>query len=187
MLYQDASTPATPWSWSADNLIVIQYTENQGELGGDIGIYSVSDETFTPHLTTPFSEQNGVISPDGRLLAYSSDETGRPEIYVEAFPDQTDRWRLSTAGGVGPSWSRDGRELYFIQDFTRLMAVSVQRPNNGSSFRFGEPELLFTTDFKEGGSRQSYDTIDGQTFVVNRRVADQETTPLTLVVNALSR
>jgi hypothetical protein len=178
---------ASPSSWSRDDLLVIQYTGELGEESGDFGIFSVADETFTPHLTTEFAEQRGVISPDGRLLAYQSDETGRFEVYVESFPEQAERWRVSTDGGVGPSWSRDGRELYYVEDESKLFAVSVRTRAAASSLRFGKPELLFEADFKPGGFRQEYDTVDSTTFVINRRVGDLSTAPLTLVVGASGR
>jgi Tol biopolymer transport system component len=183
----DAEISTSPWSWSTGDLIVVESAAVPGGERGDLGIYSVADETFTPHLTSEFTESHGVISPDGRMLAYQSDETGRFEIYVETFPDQTDRWRVSTGGGGGPLWSRDGRELYFIEDESKLLAVSVDGDGGGSGVRFGEPELLFAANFKAGAPRQAFDTIDGETFVVNRSVGDRATSPLTIVVNASSR
>ncbi len=77
-----------------------------------MGVFSVQDETLTPLLTTPFIEQHGVISPDEKLIAFQSNETGRFEVYVQTFPDPVNRWRVSTNGGSGPVWRRDGRELF---------------------------------------------------------------------------
>ncbi len=187
VLFGDASTSATPWSWSTGNLLVVAYTGNVGEERRDLGIYSVADETFTPHLTTPFIEAHGVISPDGRLLAYESDETGRFEIYVETFPDQTDRWRVSPDGGTYPLWSPDGRELFFIKDNSAVFAAPVRASAAGSTLRFGEPQRLFTSDFKNRWFFQPYDTRDGQTFVVDRSIGDRSTSPLTIVINAVGR
>jgi len=178
---------ASPWSWSRGNLLVIQYTGELGEEAGDLGIFSVADETFTPYLNSEFTEQSGVISPDGRLLAYQSDETGRFEIYVESFPEQGERWRVSTDGGVGPSWSQDGRELYYVRAERDLMAVPVRASADGSSTEIGSADLLFSAAFKPSGMRQPFDTLKGETFVVNRSVGDRSTAPLTIVVNAAAR
>jgi protease II len=144
-------------------------------------------ESFTPHLNTQFTEAHGAISPDGRLLAHASDETGEFEIYVETFPDQTDRWRVSPEGGMYPLWRPDGRELYFVSGDSELFAVPVRASNGGSTLRFGEPQRLFTSDIKRGWWFQPYDTRDGQTFVIDRSIGDRSTSPLTIVVNATAR
>jgi Tol biopolymer transport system component len=186
VLYGSQSHAAMPWSWSAAGKIVIEYSEIDGQDIGDLGVFSMEDEEFSPNITGQFSERHGVISPNGDLIAYDSDETGRPEIYVQTFPDPVDRWRVSTDGGAGPLWRRDGRELYFLTDDSILHAVSVRDTGDGSPIHLGSPEPLFTANFKAGNHRQPYDTIDGRTFLVNRLVGDSESSPLTLVVNAFA-
>jgi serine/threonine protein kinase/Tol biopolymer transport system component len=187
VLYGGPSIYAEPWSWSAAGFIVVEYANGSEEGVNNIGVLSVSDESFAPVISTQFSDRHGAISPDGRLMAYDSNETGRREVYVQTFPDPVDRWRVSIDGGWGPVWRRDGRELYFVKDNVELMVVAVEAPANGSSYRIGKPQSLLAADFKGGGARQPFDTIDGRSFLVNRNVGDYETAPLTLVVNALAR
>jgi hypothetical protein len=100
-----------------------------------------------PYLCTPFNEGGGDVSPDGRWLAYTSDETGRFEIYVRSFPEPGERYRVSTTGGTAAQWSRDGRELLIWAggDLWRtagpVLSVDVQTT---PSFKLGSPRLLFT-------------------------------------------
>ena len=167
---------------------MIEYNDiSDGSGASNLGVYSIEDETFTPHIASQFVEMNGVISPDGRLMAYQSDETGRFEIYVETYPDPVDRWRVSNDGGVGPKWKQDGRELFYGRESRDLMAVPVRVSADPSATEIGTPELLFSAALKPGTKRQQFDTLDGETFVINRSVGDRSTAPLTIVVNAASR
>jgi serine/threonine protein kinase len=186
VIFGDESIAASPWSWSPTGILV-EYTNDLEKPLGDIGVYSVEDGTFTPRVATQFMELHGGISPDGRLIAYQSDETGRYEVYVETYPDPIDRRRVSTDGGTGAVWRRDGRELFFVSEDRELFAAPARVSADGSSIEIGTPELLFTAEFRAGLHRQPFDTVDGQTFVINRSVADFEQSPLTLVVNAAGR
>jgi Periplasmic component of the Tol biopolymer transport system len=83
--------------------------------------------TSTPLIQTPFNDQNPALSSDGAWLAYQSDESGRAEVYVCPFPKvDSGRWQVSTAGGTRPLWSRDGRDLFYLDVDRRLTVVSVQ-------------------------------------------------------------
>jgi Tol biopolymer transport system component len=186
VIYGSESVSASPWSWTTAGLI-IEYVDDNAGGSRDVGVYTIEDETFAPHLTTQFDEMNAVISPDGRLLAYQSDETGRFEVYVETYPDPVDRWRVSHDGGVGPVWRRDGRELFYSRAERDLMALPVRVSAGGSSIEIGSSEPLFAAVFKPGTKRQQFDTLDGETFVINRSVGDRSTDPLTIVVNAVER
>ena len=104
------------------------------------GSLSVADGTVREILKTPAAERDTVFSPDGRWIAYMSGESGRPEVYVRAFPTGGGRWQVSTAGGSGPRWSRDGRELFYLAAGGSLMAVPVTA---GASFEKGTPRELF--------------------------------------------
>jgi dipeptidyl aminopeptidase/acylaminoacyl peptidase len=92
-----------------------------------------------PFLATQFTEADGRISPDGRWIAYVSDETGNPELYVRPFPAGPGKWQLSSAGALEPHWSADGRALYFRGFGGRLMRVAVEP---GATFRASPPEPL---------------------------------------------
>ena len=105
-----------------------------------------------PLLNGPASEGSPTVSPDGRWLAYTSDESGQYEVYVRPFPDvATGRWQISTAGGFAPHWSPVGNELFYLvqqADSVALMGVPVE---SGSTFRPGSPKMLFQGPFFNGG------------------------------------
>ncbi len=90
-----------------------------------------------PFLMTPFVEVRARFSPDGRWVAYQSNESGRADIYVQEFPGPGGKWQISTAGGTEPQWSPDGEELYYISPEMNMMRVSVE---TGESFDAGIPE-----------------------------------------------
>ena len=93
-------------------------------------------------LQTPFDEQNAQFSPNGRWIAYSSDESGSSEVYVTPFPGQVGRWQISTGGGSRPCWRRDGKEIYYLAPDDKLMAVSLSE--KGVGLEVGTPQPLFT-------------------------------------------
>jgi serine/threonine-protein kinase len=127
-----------PSSWSPDGR-TLAFTEMHPTNGYDIWVLPVEgDRTPSKVLATAFDEIWGVFSPDGRFLAYLSDETGRKEVYVRGYP-RGGKWTVSSDGGVEPVWSADGRELFYRQG-DRVMVVTVTtRP----SFSAGEPQVLF--------------------------------------------
>ncbi len=171
----------SPLSWSGNGMLLAEISAEDGDY--NLGVVNLADGGFEPLLSSRFRESNGEFSPDGHFVAFESHETGRSEIYVQRFPDPVDRWRVSTGGGAAPFWRSDGRELYFLQGGSELVAASVTTSPDGSSLRFGDPAVLFSVHSKTFRLRQ-IDTRDGQTFVVNRMVGDVEAAPLTLVLNA---
>jgi serine/threonine-protein kinase len=115
-------------------------------------------------LATRFDEYSPMISPDGRWLAYVSDESGRDEVYVQPFPEGAGRWTISTGGGREPVWSPDGRELFYRRGNT-VMAVAVTAT---PAFQAGRPEVLFQGRFQQGvyGSHGYDISPDGQRFLM---------------------
>ena len=115
-----------------------------GAVTGGRDIYGIRigvDTAPVPVLVTPYDENAFVFSPDGRWMAYESDETGRREIFVRPFPNTREaKIQISDAGGVGPRWSRDGRELYFTSLDNDLMSAPVR---SGATLSVGEPARLF--------------------------------------------
>jgi serine/threonine-protein kinase len=117
-----------------------------GNLSNGLDIVMItmgSPSTTTPLIHSPFSEGGGMVSPDGRWIAYNSNETGRNEVYVRQFPSvDRGRWQVSVDGGVEPRWSRNSRELYFMSGggpSPRLLwVVAVEGP----SFKAGKPTLV---------------------------------------------
>ena len=141
-----------------------------------------------PFLQTEFSEEHPQFSPDGRWLAYTSNESGRPEIYVQSFPASSGKWEVSTHGGSHPRWRGDGKEIFYLDVHDKkLMAVTVKR--EARTFEADVPVVLF--DVHVGRSRPGlfagmyqYDiTADGQRFLVNTLVEEPPVPPITVVLN----
>jgi len=141
-----ATTFPSPHSWSPDGRIIAM--QSAGE-GGQTDIWTLPVEGGEPEpfVKTPFREAGPSFSPDGRWLAYWSDETGRPEIFVASYPPGGGKWQVSDGGGTQPRWSGNGRELFFRTD-DGLMSVTVSV--EGESFRAGKPEMLFEGPFLGG-------------------------------------
>ncbi len=141
----------------------------------------------------PFQERNGQFSPDGRWVAYQSNESGREEIYIRPFagpaasgavaPAAGGQWQVSTAGGRYPRWRRDGAELYYVSPTGALMAAPITV--TGASVPPGAPVALFPTRIGGGveaiQGRQYDVTRDGR-FLINT-VLDEAAAPITLIQN----
>jgi len=170
--------PQFPGSWSPDgSLLAFHERKPSGER--DIWIVSPGKDPV-PFLLTPFDERQPQFSPDGKWLAYVSDESGRSDVYVQPYPGPGGKWLVSTDGGVDPVWSRDGHELLYRHD-EQLMAVSVV---SGSDFSYSRPRPLFEARIVAGDNSPNYDiSPDGKWFVMLR--SDREPPPeeLHLVLN----
>ena len=123
-------------------------------------------------LQTPFSESSGQISPDGRWVAYVSDESGRQEIYVRPFPGPGGKWQVSIEGGAEVAWSPKGNELFYRSAGQRMMAVDVQTQ---PTFSAGKPHLLFEGPYVAGGTGAFYSiSPDGQRFLMMKAPEQQQ-------------
>jgi eukaryotic-like serine/threonine-protein kinase len=112
----------------------------------DIGVLMLSGRRADLLIQTPFLEFGAEVSPDGRWLAYQSNESGQYEIYVRPLPDVTrGRWQMSTSGGARPAWARNGRELYFIDARDRLTAVTVDTA--GTTLGAGTPMAILPPNY----------------------------------------
>jgi eukaryotic-like serine/threonine-protein kinase len=153
-----------------------QYIVRSGAPGRDIGLARVGDTTFTPLIATvAYDEVAPALSPDGRWLAYVSNESGRNEIYVRPFPSvDAGRWQVSRSGGSEPLWSRDGRELFYRDGQGGFVAAAMAP---GTAFTIGEQRVLFPTrGLAASVFHRSYDvTPDGQRFIFSRPVGEQVT------------
>jgi Tol biopolymer transport system component len=131
-----------------------------------------------PVLQSAFSEQWGVFSPDGRWVAYHSEESGRSEIYVQPYPGPGSRVQISTEGGFQPTWARNGRELFY-RNGDKMTVVSVQTQPD---FKAGTPKTLFEAhyDFAD------YDlAADGKHFLMLKGDDEAAPTQLHVVMNWL--
>lgn len=135
-----------------------------------------------PYLQTKFNESDSQISPDGKWLAYTSNESGRSEIYVQSFPSPGNKLQISTAGGVTPTWRKDGKELFYVSPDKKIMSVTI---NADSVFEPSIPKVLFQTQITANiESRNHYVvTADGQRFLINTPLKEIATAPINVVVN----
>jgi Tol biopolymer transport system component len=135
----------------------------------------------TPLLRTNFQEGDAQFSSDGHWLAYTSEETGKEEIYVVPFPSLSSKLQISTAGGSQPRWQREGKEIYYIAPDGKMMAVAVEA--SGDSFKADSPKALFQTrSVAVTHTDHQYDvTADGQRFLINS--SEQSSQPITLYAN----
>ena len=150
--------------WSADGRSII-VTDNDPNTLEDIWLLNLGDEiSARPLLQTQFGELGGRISPDGRWLAYTSDESGRREIYVRAFPEMDNKVQVSADGGSQPVWAANGKELFYRGE-GQLMAGTV---TPGETFILTSPRPLFTDLYPNPAvNHTSYDVArDGQRFLM---------------------
>jgi serine/threonine protein kinase len=169
----------TGWAtdWSRDGRFIL-YQIPGANTGQDLWIApQFGDRKPFPYLQTQFNEQGGVFSPDGRWIAYVSDESGRDEIYVQAFPLSGEKHEISTGGGSEPYWRKDGTELFYLGTDRNLMAVPVKL---GTTITPGSPTSLFPVP--ASAQRNSYAvTGDGRRFLISRLAGEMP--PITVVTN----
>jgi Tol biopolymer transport system component len=142
-----------------------------------------------PVVRTNFVEAFGQFSPDGRWIAYQSDETGREEVYVQPFPGPGPKLHISTQGGAQMRWRRDGKEMFYLALDGRMMAVQMRSTHGGARLEASEPEPLFTARVGEivplqSGYLLSYVVSpDGQRFLMNEIVEEPAAMPVTVLLN----
>jgi Tol biopolymer transport system component len=137
------------------------------------------DRHAFPYASTEFHETQPRVSPDGRWLAYQSNESKRSEVYVVSFPQPTEKWGVSTDGGQAPVWSRDQRELFYRSLDGKIMAVDIKA---GTRFQFGVPKALFD-DAIVPGNLISFDVSKDGRFLLPALVEPKVATPMTVVLN----
>lgn len=185
LLQTDSNSFPDDWLRMEDGREFILY-ESEEQLAR-FGLYILplfGDRKPYPFLNTEFNETHAQFSPDGRWVAYVSDESGRAEVYVQSFPVSGGKWQVSTAGGDQPQWRGDGKELFYIAADKKLMAVPL---TPGASFEHGAPVSLFATRVpttSHTDDRNSYiPSPDGQRFFVINLVEEGHTQPINLVLN----
>jgi Tol biopolymer transport system component/tRNA A-37 threonylcarbamoyl transferase component Bud32 len=174
-----------PTDWSSDGRLILFHsvakTDSQRN-GWDLWFVSVADRQPKPLLQSVFNEMQGVLSPDGRWIAYVSDESGAFEVYVQAFDGSGAKRLVSRGGGADPRWGALGRELFYISTDRHMMAVPT---TTGPSFDAGKPTPLFELDVHDlmFPFMRRYDvTGDGQLFLLQESIT-RNVQPLTVVVN----
>jgi eukaryotic-like serine/threonine-protein kinase len=150
---------------------------------GDIFGARIGDTTLVPLVTSPATESDAAVSPDGRWLAYASEESGTFEIYVRPFPDAgSARWQVSAAGGSDPVWARNGRELFYLSAQGEMTSVEVAP---GAAFTISSPKRLFSTaPYTPIPPVPAFDVSpDGKQFLMLRETSPSERNELIVVQN----
>jgi serine/threonine protein kinase/Tol biopolymer transport system component len=186
ILQTPISDDIIPNSWSPFDRQILW--THQTPSGSHLELTPVGGGESKRFLTSQGSESNGQISPDGKWVAYASDESGNWEIYVTTFPGGAGKWQVSTGGGAEPRWRGDGNELFYIGASGMLTAVPVI---TGTSFTAGTPTPLFQIHGRAAISSTdafTYDVAkDGKRFLVNRYVKPEQIAPLNIVLNATAQ
>jgi serine/threonine protein kinase/Tol biopolymer transport system component len=183
--------PKVPNDWSADGRF-LTFNELHPTRRSDLYVLDVGRRQSVPLVVTEADELPAVFSPDGKWIAYSSDETGSREVYVRDFaPDRVPavgviKIRVSPDGGDKPRWRRDGTELYYIAADARLMAVPVRRT---PTFNVGAPVALFELRFRKAGTFFPYDVTNDGRFLVDTLDGPSSDGPggMTVVLNWMRR
>ena len=167
-----------PSDWSRDGKYILYCR------GSDMGLLTFPELKSSLFLKARSVLRNGQFSPDGKWVAYASNESGKWEIYVTSFPDARGKWQISSSGGEQPRWQGDGKELFYLSLDGKMMAAPV---TTGAHFDAGTPVVLF-----QGTPRQPvlvYDLFvydvsrDGQRFLINTQVKQGDGAPMSVILN----
>jgi serine/threonine protein kinase len=169
---------AHAWDWSRDGKYMLFGKREE------LWVLSWPERVATQLLQAKGSVRNAQFSPNGRWIAYASNESGSMEIYVSPFPGANGKWQVSSAGGQEPKWRQDGKELFYLSPEGKMMAVAV---TTGASFESGSPVALFQTHRRQPISAEdvfSYDVSgDGQKFLILTKVDETNAAPLAITLN----
>jgi len=183
--------PGRAADWSPDGRFLLFRTQD-AKTKYDLWALPMNGEG-KPFLVvrTDYDERDGQFSPDGKWIAYESDESGRFEIYIQPFPGPGAKLPVSTNGGAQVRWNRDGKELFFIGLDERLMAVQIKLPSAGQAIEVGAPVPLFPTRVAGGAvnvQRQQYVVSpDGQRFLINTVLEEPGASRITVILNLKSK
>jgi Tol biopolymer transport system component len=172
-----------PNSWSPNGQL-LAFDEQRSSAGRDIWVLRPGEHKEEVFLGTPFNEGAAQFSPDGRWLAYASNESGRYEIYMQPYPGPGGKWQISTEGGGEPLWNPNGRELFY-RSGNKMMAVEI---TTQPSFSAGKPKVLFAGQYQPSPNpvpNANYDvTPDGQRFIMLKPGGqEQAPTQINVVLN----
>jgi len=171
----------TPWSFSADGT-TLAFDEATIETGKDIWMLPLAgDRKPRPFLQEASQEWQARFSPTGPWLAYVSDRSGQPEVYVQSYPGPGRRWQVSAEGGQNPVWARDGQELFY-RNGRKIMSVEIGR---GSTFKPSTPRLLFEGNYVFGEPVIDFDVHpNGRQFVmIESAKAERPVSHINIVLN----
>ncbi len=179
------NVPKTASAWSSDGSLLF-YDSTDPQTGGDVWALPLAGKAEPyPVVRTAADEHYGTLAPDGRWLAYISNETGAYEVYVEAFPATGFKRQVSTQGGFEPYWRRDGKELFYMAPTRILMAVGVK--STATTVEVSPPQELFATRIKwmeiQAVAHHYAAAPDGQRFLISSATDNARLVPVTIVLN----
>jgi serine/threonine-protein kinase len=174
------ANPQYPTSWARDGQTVA-FDERKPNAERDIWMVAAGGEAV-PFLLTSFDEHGASFSPDGQWVAYTSDESGQREVYVQPYPGPGGKWLVSTRGGRDPVWSADGHELFYLEGDQMMVAAVRSDP----TFAAGRPRPLFDARYEMAETGRNYDVSpDGRSFVMIRSDEAEPPVQLYVVINWL--
>jgi Tol biopolymer transport system component len=177
----------SPNSWAPNGEYVVTKIDGARQEPSYLALLKLGEPTFSRMIPSKGNQTNGQISPDGKWLAYATDDSGGWDIFVTTFPGAAGKWQVSVGGGTEPRWRGDGKEIFYLDTKGMLMAVPV---GPGPTFSSGTARPLFRVRTRAPISNTdvfSYDVVkDGSRFIVNRYVKPSSVPPLDLLLNATS-
>lgn len=176
----DTTYPAYVTDISADGNKLLLSLNTQGQQKWDIGLYDIPTKKYTPLLTSEFSEWVGTFSPDARWFTYQSNETGRYEIYIRPTDGSPSKWQVSTNGGEGSRWLRNGSEIVYSLNDQRVFSASVAV--SGNQITVGNTRQVFSID---GGYQTTVLDVsfDGKKLLTNRVLNTQTLKSASLIID----
>jgi Tol biopolymer transport system component len=160
-----------PTDWSKDGRFIVFEKRNEARTR-DLWALELPGRGVRTIAATSADERQGRLSPDGRWMAYTANDSGRWEVYVRGFGDPSNVWQISTDGGVQPEWSPDGKELYYVNATRQLAVVRIR---SGAGFDFAPPAPMFAIDIANRRPRSLYNvTPDGRRFVFSTQPVEDE-------------
>jgi eukaryotic-like serine/threonine-protein kinase len=176
----------SPNSWSPSGEYVVTKVDGARQEPSYLALLKIGQSTMSRLLPSKGNQTNGQISPDGKWLAYATDDSGGWNIFVTTFPGAAGKWQVSVGGGTEPRWREDGKEIFYLDTNGMLMAVPVGA--SGPTFSSGTAQPLFRVRTRAPISNTdvfSYDVSkDGLRFIVNRYVKPSSVPPLDILLNA---
>jgi Tol biopolymer transport system component len=155
--------PLKPMDWSPDGKFILYQTHERGIHSDLMFVPTTGSGQPESYLATRFSEMEGRFSPDGKWVAYASDESGRFEVYVRSFPDGNQRYQISNDGGRRPFWRGDGKEIFYIDADNYVIAALIEMT---PTFKIGSAKKLFETAFPIPDESRYSVSPDGQRFLL---------------------
>jgi Tol biopolymer transport system component len=166
------------WDWSRDGKFLLVRKDRE------LWAISLKEMKAMPYLQGKGAIRNGQFSPDGKWVAYASNESGMWEVYVSPFPEANSKWQVSRGGGEEPRWRSDGKELFYLSSARKLMTVELKL---SSSLEARDPVELFQTRSRQRISSQDVFTYsvggEGQRFLVNTIIDEPTAAPLSIALH----